>query len=99
MREQFGVLRPALRREARLERAAVFLFGVSDGLIPLRGADGSCDADEERRLLYVGLTRAKDELVLLADEKEPSPFLSDIPAGALVKEKKRRNAGKQLGFL
>jgi DNA helicase-2/ATP-dependent DNA helicase PcrA len=50
--------------------------------------DGA-DIEEERRLFYVGMTRAKDELVLLSSRKrflygqrytqEPSPFLREIP--------------------
>ena len=45
-----------------LEFPVVFICGVEEGLIP-HGAD-PVDLDEERRLFYVGLTRAKDELVL-----------------------------------
>lgn len=60
--------------------------GISGGLslrgaprlIPLESQRRPADAEEERRLFYVGMTRAKDELVLLTS-KEPSPFLDEIP--------------------
>jgi len=66
-----------------LEFPVVFLCGVSDGLIPFRRRSGECDLDEERRLFFVGMTRAKDELVLLRSPAG-SPFLSDLPAGQLI---------------
>ncbi|WP_300161441.1 UvrD-helicase domain-containing protein [Solidesulfovibrio sp.] len=57
-----------------LEFAAVFLPALEDGLLPFAGADfltgkpghlaGQMDEDEERRLFYVGLTRAKRRLYL-----------------------------------
>ncbi|MDE3084622.1 MAG: ATP-binding domain-containing protein, partial [Verrucomicrobiota bacterium] len=47
-----------------LEFGVVFLIGLADGLFPLRRAIESGDLDEERRLFYVAVTRAKDELYL-----------------------------------
>lgn len=61
-----------------LEFPAVFLCGARRGLIPLESQRRPADPEEERRLFYVGMTRAKDELVLLTS-KEPSPFLDEIP--------------------
>lgn len=68
-----------------LEFPVVFLCGVKDGLIPLTNSKGDCDTDEERRLFYVGLTRAQDELILLASPPG-SPFLADIPENILQGE-------------
>ncbi len=69
-----------------LEFPAVFLCGVTDGLIPHRGNGGRPASEaEERRLLYVGMTRAKDELILVAPGA-PSPFLEDIPAALAERE-------------
>jgi superfamily I DNA/RNA helicase len=65
-----------------LEFPVVFLCGVTDSFIPLQNREGEIDADEERRLFYVGLTRAQDDLILLTSGT-PSPFLADIPVGAL----------------
>ncbi len=68
-----------------LEFPVTFLCGVNDGFIPLRSGSDGCDMDEERRLFYVGMTRARDELILLTS-RSPSPFLADIAAERLVRE-------------
>jgi DNA helicase-2/ATP-dependent DNA helicase PcrA len=47
-----------------LEYAAVFLIGLADGMFPLRRAIEAGDVEEERRLFYVAVTRARDELYL-----------------------------------
>ena len=79
-----------------LEFPVVFLVGVQDGRIPLRRAD--TDREEERRLFYVGLTRAMDELILTG-AGEPSAFLADIPPYALEEETaRRRPVVKQLSL-
>jgi superfamily I DNA/RNA helicase len=72
-----------------LEFAVVFIVGLEDGVLPLRWSElDEAATDEERRLLYVGMTRAKDRLLLSrADERlwrgqrrpmRASPFLLDI---------------------
>jgi DNA helicase II / ATP-dependent DNA helicase PcrA len=48
-----------------LEFPVVFLIGLADGLLPLRRAIEEGDVEEERRLFYVGSTRAQDELYVL----------------------------------
>ncbi|MEO1266805.1 MAG: 3'-5' exonuclease, partial [Myxococcota bacterium] len=74
-----------------LEFRVVFLVGCEDGLLPLRwGGDEEVDTAEERRLFYVGMTRAKERLYLLransrqrngqVQELLPSPFLKEIPS-------------------
>ena len=65
-----------------LEFPVVFLCGVTEGLMPLRVAGDVAQEDEERRLLFVGMTRAEDELVLV-NQGEPSPFLASVPAALL----------------
>jgi uncharacterized protein (TIGR00375 family) len=67
-----------------LEFPVVFLCGVSDGLIPFRNHANECDIGEERRLFFVGMTRAKDELVLLTSPAG-SPFLGDLPQDLLIR--------------
>lgn len=73
-----------------LEFPIVFLTGLEDGLLPhSRSLDDGEELAEERRLLYVGLTRAKDRVYLShafrrtfygdASVSVPSRFLSDIP--------------------
>ncbi len=72
-----------------LEFPVVFLIGAADGLLPLRRAIESGDIEEERRLFYVAVTRARDELYLAypmfnsqggaAAHSPPSRFLEEIP--------------------
>ena len=47
-----------------LEWASVYVIGCSDGLIPLQHADTPESVEEERRLLYVAITRAERDLTL-----------------------------------
>jgi superfamily I DNA/RNA helicase len=71
-----------------LEFPVVFIAGCEDGLIPYRSNNRPTDMEEERRLFYVALTRAKRHLFITkADhrrvngQKQPrqvSPFLEDI---------------------
>ena len=64
-----------------LEFPVVFLCGASQGLIPLQNPGRETDFAEERRLFYVGMTRAQEELTVLSTPPA-SGFLNDIPAGA-----------------
>ncbi|HOF62825.1 MAG TPA: ATP-dependent DNA helicase UvrD2 [Dermatophilaceae bacterium] len=57
-----GVTLASLHAAKGLEWDTVFLAGCSDGLIPITMAEGQVAIEEERRLLYVGLTRARREL-------------------------------------
>ena len=72
-----------------LEFGAVFIAGMDDGILPhSRSFDEPEEMEEERRLFYVGITRAKDRLYLVralrrggrgfAEETLPSRFLDDI---------------------
>ncbi len=47
-----------------LEFPVVFVVGLEDGIVPFHGGDEPGNADEERRLFYVAMTRAKERLVL-----------------------------------
>lgn len=84
-----------------LEFPVVFIYGVNDGRIPLRNGAFDIDMDEERRLFYVGMTRARDELILLTSST-PSPFIADISEETLVKEQafpqKQESQFKQISF-
>lgn len=68
-----------------LEFPVVFLCGVNQGNLPLESPGQPVNLEEERRLFYVGMTRAKEELIILSSEK-PSPFLVEIPKERLQKE-------------
>ncbi|MCB1156468.1 MAG: UvrD-helicase domain-containing protein [Leptospiraceae bacterium] len=62
-----------------LEFSVVYLVGLEDGIIPnSRMIDTVGDIDEERRLLYVGITRAKEKLVMTA-ARERKKFGESIP--------------------
>ncbi len=69
-----------------LEWDEVHLVGLSEGLLPIAYAKGLEAIDEERRLLYVGLTRARRRLALSwarrgqagRGEREPSRFLREL---------------------
>ena len=74
-----------------LEFPLVIITGMEDGLFPhARAADDDDKIEEERRLCYVGMTRAQRQLVLTSAARrrvfgeyqstEPSRFLSEIPA-------------------
>ena len=77
-----------------LEFPLVFLVGLEDGLFPSqKSTEEAGRLEEERRLAYVGITRARDRLVLSYAESRrlhgvesyarPSRFLSEIPADLL----------------
>ena len=58
-----GVTLASLHAAKGLEWDAVFLVGLVDGTLPIQHADGDDAAiEEERRLLYVGVTRAREHL-------------------------------------
>lgn len=59
-----GVTFSTLHAAKGLEWDAVFLIGVSEGLMPVSMAQTPQAREEERRLLYVGVTRARDHLEL-----------------------------------
>jgi DNA helicase-2/ATP-dependent DNA helicase PcrA len=77
-----------------LEFPVVFIVGCDDGLLPLRSYRGAdVDYAEERRLLFVGMTRATTRLTLFTAAKRalrgeltecsPSPFLASIDQALL----------------
>ena len=87
-----------------LEWPVVFLTGMEDGLFPsLRERDGTSEdaaLEEERRLAYVAITRAREQLVLTHARtrrvwgeiriQDPSRFLGDLPADSLAAPRARR---------
>lgn len=68
-----------------LEFPLVFLWGVQEGKLPLESSSHKADEAEERRLFFVGITRARDELILTYTG-QPSKFLKDIPEELCVQE-------------
>ena len=74
-----------------LEFGHVFLVGVEEGILPHRESVDNGKIEEERRLMYVGITRAQKSLTITWCKKrkragewqpcEPSRFLEEFPAG------------------
>jgi DNA helicase-2/ATP-dependent DNA helicase PcrA len=84
-----------------LEFPVVYISGLEDGLFPLgRAFDDPAMLEEERRQIYVGITRAESQLVLTCAEQRrrngellpgtPSSFLRAIPEGQLVRSRTPR---------
>jgi DNA helicase-2/ATP-dependent DNA helicase PcrA len=86
-----------------LEYAAVFLIGLAEGSFPLRRAIEAGDVEEERRLFYVAVTRARDELYLCFPKlntkggpamlQSPSRFLEELPPDLYQPLRPRRSLG------
>ena len=96
-----------------LEFKCVFIAGLEDGILPLYRAKEEKEIEEERRLLYVGMTRAKERLFLSHAEKRfwlgtvknlpTSPFLAKIQDDLLKlskfnKEYKEKDNSEQLSL-
>ena len=91
-----------------LEFDAVFVVGMEQGLFPSLRSDESRDPEEERRLFYVALTRARKHLFLsyayertkygTRESALPSEFLSDIDA-RLLADAESAPAQKKRGLL
>ena len=78
-----------------LEFPLVIITGMEDGLFPhARSTDDDEELEEERRLCYVGMTRAQSQLVLTSAARrrvygeyqstEPSRFINEIPSGLVA---------------
>jgi len=86
-----------------LEYSAVFIIGLADGLFPLNRALESGDIEEERRLFYVAVTRARNELYLCFPQvntrggpammMQPSTFLQELPEDLYQQLRIRRSQG------
>jgi DNA helicase-2/ATP-dependent DNA helicase PcrA len=88
--EMAGVTLASLHSAKGLEWQAVFLPGLTDGTVPIVYAVTDEAIEEERRLLYVGITRARERLYLSwtrarapggRKTREPSRFLAEVLAG------------------
>ncbi|MCZ4496799.1 MAG: UvrD/REP helicase, partial [Thermoleophilia bacterium] len=100
VRERFGVAAGAqgvqlltLHRAKGLEWDAVFLPRLNEKELPFKSRTSAADTDDERRLLYVGITRARRHLLLsrAVDAGKPSSFLAELglaaptPAGMVTR--------------
>ncbi|MGE5586210.1 MAG: DNA helicase PcrA [Bacillota bacterium] len=104
---QEGVTLMTLHAAKGLEFPVVFLAGMEEGLFPhSRTLDDEKQLEEERRLCYVGITRAREALYFTRAQQrllygevvanEPSRFLGDVPE-ELCRNVTRRTTGSGLG--
>jgi DNA helicase II / ATP-dependent DNA helicase PcrA len=90
-----------------LEFRAVFMIGVEEGIFPHARSLEENSLEEERRLCYVGMTRAKEKLVLLhasrrslygrTDANLPSRFLDELPPEGVERERLRPTSWSSYG--
>ncbi|MEH2921965.1 DNA helicase Rep [Samsonia erythrinae] len=103
--EQDQVQLMTLHASKGLEFPYVFLVGMEEGLLPHQSSIDEDNVDEERRLAYVGITRAQRELTFtLCKERrqygelvrpEPSRFLLELPQDDLAWETERKVVSAQ----
>ncbi len=100
-----GVRLMTLHAAKGLEFPVVFITGLEENLFPhIRSSGEHEDIEEERRLLYVGMTRARQRLILTrarerrlfgeATPAEPSRFLEEIPPHLLEERDDETYAGR-----
>ena len=70
-----GILLTSIHRVKGLEWDRVLVFAADETLMPHQLA---VDIEEERRVLHVAVTRARSQVVVLADESRPSRFLDEL---------------------
>lgn len=85
-----------------LEFPHVFIVGMEEGLLPHHQSQSESGVEEERRLAYVGMTRARTTLTFSFVERrkrggeviacEPSRFLKEVPSDVLIWEEPDREA-------
>lgn len=100
-----GVKLMTVHASKGLEFNTVFVTGLEHGLFPHERGERltGADAEEERRLMYVAVTRAREKLYLtyasmrtifgMRDIRLPSEFLSDIPDELITRESRDGEAG------
>ena len=97
-----GVTLASLHASKGLEWDAVLLVGACEGLLPISLAEGADAIEEERRLLYVGVTRARQHLVISyarartpggRASRQPSRFLDGIWPAPASRSRGRGTAG------
>ena len=73
-----GVCITTMHRSKGCEWKVVFLIGVNDGILPSKNAIEKAEKEEERRILYVAMTRAKDYLFITSCGNESEFMLQTL---------------------
>ncbi len=105
--EESAVVLMTLHAAKGLEFPMVFVIGMEDGVFPhMRSMTDPDEMAEERRLAYVGITRARKKLYLTnawsrtlfgqTQYNPPSRFLSEVPADLVVEAEGSRSSGKKI---
>jgi DNA helicase II / ATP-dependent DNA helicase PcrA len=81
-----GVVLSTIHRVKGREWPRVVVFGATDGIMPHRLSQGRAALEEERRVFHVAITRAIDQVAVLADASRPSPFLDELDRDATPAE-------------
>ena len=87
-RDDDGVALSTIHRVKGREWPRVVIFGATDGIMPHRLSHGRSALEEERRVFHVAITRAIDQVAVLADASRPSPFLGELDRDATPAELK-----------
>ncbi|MBA3411625.1 MAG: ATP-dependent DNA helicase UvrD2 [Geodermatophilaceae bacterium] len=99
-----GVTLASMHSAKGLEWDAVFCVGLVDGLMPIAHAKRAEEIEEERRLLYVALTRARERLALSwhrsrqaggSGNRRRSRFLTTLDGEHDLGDRRRKSASKQ----
>ena len=90
-----------------LEFRAVFMLGMEEGIFPHSRSIEEAEVEEERRLCYVGMTRAKERLTMLhasrrslygrSEANLPSRFLDELPGLGVERERLRPSSWSGYG--
>jgi len=105
--EQSLVTLMTLHNAKGLEFGAVFMIGMEEGIFPHARSVEEQGIEEERRLAYVGMTRAKEKLTLTHASSRslwgsraynlPSRFIDELPEGEVARERLRPSSWSDYG--
>ena len=77
-KKRSGITLTTMHKAKGLEWKTVFIIDVHDGLVPYEQKDEETDLEEERRLFYVAMTRAKDNLYIMNPGGKESLFVREL---------------------
>jgi len=97
-KDKDGVMLTTMHRAKGLEWKVVYIIDANEGITPHNKSQSSLDEiEEERRLFYVAMTRAKDELNILSVGDKPSRFIAEsLSVKPFVEESKRKVIPKKM---